>query len=131
MRLSSLYFRKLKGTIQFTTGLIVATIIAVAVSFAGAETSEAKPKPVKAAKPVDTAPRYEVLYIVSEMYISETKGSNTIRMNEIIQVTDGNAILTIQGLMMSGYSHKKYSACYHEVTDPQGNVIPIYCQKES
>ena len=125
MRLSSLYFKQLKAAIYFTGGALVSAICAF--TFVYATTEEPLPAKIVKVEPVKKLPTFDQLEIISSSAIYKVKAGSVSTVDELIMVTDGTVVMSIDDLKRQGFKHIRYSDCFHELVDNLGNVIPVYC----
>jgi hypothetical protein len=128
MRLSNLYFRKLKSALTFSLGGVLVLLCMGAYEIVH-HTSEAenrarntiKKAPVVKIEKPEILENYEIVSDQSYTFTGLIRGKKTVQRT--IKITNGNTIYRIEDLMRDGYSHTEYSNCYHVLMKENVKIV--------
>lgn len=129
MRLSKLYFRKLREAIYFCTGALTCGVLAIAIMLYTRPADANTKQTIEPVRVENKSPEYRRLTIISYSLIHKTDRNGRVidKQFDDYWVTDGNSVFTVSDLKQRGYKHTYISDCYQVVTDRHGNEIPVNC----
>lgn len=127
MRLSKLYFEKLKAAIYVASGAVATGLIGLGVFIYMNPEPQPEPVTIIEEETSEQAPVYRSLSLVGHSLIGYQRGPIKHDQQKDYYVTDGTAKFSISDLKALGYQHQYISECYHMLTDTHGNRIPVTC----